>query len=115
MVHYSKLPPESPNAFPGPLQNPDLPMVEKMKLLMFGDVLFEAEGLIYGVQGCSVPFTNGSNRSPIEPFTNQVHAILVEPFTNLQYWWLVGNPRLLLQHKVQQTCFKNVHIMPAHA
>ena len=58
MVHYSKLPPESPNAFPGPLQNPDLPMVEKMKVLMFGDVLFEAEGLIYGVQGCSVPFTN---------------------------------------------------------
>ena len=57
----------------------------------------------------------GLCHSPIEPFTNQVHAILVEPFTNLQYWWLVGNPRLLLQHKVQQTCFKNVHIMPAHA
>ena len=35
----------------GPLQNPDLLMVEKMKRLMFGDVLFEAEGLIYGVQG----------------------------------------------------------------
>ena len=59
-------------------------------------------------------------RSPIEPFTNQVHAILVEPFTNLQYWWLVRTIRqsaalmVSSQHKVQQTCFKNVHIMPAH-
>ena len=41
---------------PGPLRNPDLLMVEKVKWLMFGDVLFEAEGLIYGVQGYEGPF-----------------------------------------------------------
>ena len=36
---------------PGALQNPDLLMAEKMKWLMLGNVIFEAERLIYGIQG----------------------------------------------------------------
>ena len=44
------LPPSPMSPPPGPLQNPDLLMAGKMKWLMLDNAIFEAEGLIYGIQ-----------------------------------------------------------------